>query len=174
MVIRTFDIFENGERIFRGTTAEIEKQFGGCCANLNYYVKKGTLWRCKYKVKVFQTLGTPDLNVWDVTLDGKRVFTGTDRQIAERFGLAERFRGSKYYKHAYKIKNMYRVFPHEPKREDAPKDPLYEQTKWLIEHFHNAYLRKDAERIQQKLLEEGISTELRQTSDRKGYVLWAA
>lgn len=108
---------------------------------------------------------------YDVMLDDKVVFIGTNHEIARRYGMQQSFRANHFIKQGWKLKRIYTLVPHS---KDVPiiTDPLYEQTKWLIETYRNAYLRNDAERIQKKLKKVGINTKMIPTSDRKGCVLW--
>lgn len=171
MVIRTFDIYEGDTLVFRGTTHEVALHFGGGCSKLYDYARKGRLWRKKYTVKVFKEQGAADLNEWDVVENGKTIFTGTDREIAERFGLCNKFRGSEYWHRNYRILHRYHV---EPCRKDREQrfDEAYSNMVLMLKEYHNYYVRKEPEKVAERLKKDGINVEIRNTSDRKGYVLW--
>lgn len=172
MVTRTFEVWYNDECLFRGRSGEIEKHFKCGASKLNYYAVNNRLWQGLYTIKVIKEDSDASLEKWDVMDSGKVIFTGTAKQIRTRYGLKS-FCPSYAYRLGYKIRRMYDIQPHlseDEKKEQG--DPLYDQTLRLLNQYHNAYLRKDGERVQRKLAENGILTNLVVASDRKGCVLW--
>lgn len=172
MVTRTFEVWYNNECLFRGKSSEVAEHFGCSASHLYYYVQNNKLWRGLYTIKVIREEGTGNLDRWDILDNGKIIFTGTAPQIRARFGLKS-FCPSYTYKLGYRLMRRYEIQPH-LSTEDQEKlgDPLYDQTVKLLNLYHNAYLRKDGERVQKKLAENGIDTKLVAASDKKGCVLW--
>lgn len=172
MVTRTFEVWYKDELLFRGRSGEIEKHFKLGASHLIYYAEKNRLWHGLYTIKVFREEGRRDSALWDILDHGKIIFTGTVPQIKARYGLKS-WCASHTYKLGYKLLRKYDIQPHltEEKKQEMG-DPLYDQTVKLLNLYHNAYLRKDGKRVQQKLKENGILTNLVPTSDKKGCVLW--
>ena len=159
----TYKIYDGDELIYTGFSSDILAKFGGNLGtNLMHYVKTNGKYRRKYTVKVGEIIGAADIHTWDVTLDGKLVFTGTDRQIAEHFNRRN-----------YKIQHIYKVEPHKNGREDAPKDPVYEEIIRQLKITPNTIVMKDKDRIVRKLARNGIKVRAELMSDKKGWVLWA-
>ena len=170
----TYKIYDGDELIYTGFPNEILMKFGGSLGtNLMHYVKTNGLYRRKYTVKVGEVIGAADIHIWDVTLNGKLVYTGTDRQIAEHFGLENKFRGSLYCRRNYKIQHIYKVEPHKNGREDAPKDPVYEDIIRQLKITPNTIVMQDKDRIVRKLARNGIKVRAELMSDKTGWVLWA-
>lgn len=172
MVKRIFDIYYGDEFLFRGYSREIAEHFKCKVSMLNYYAVNNVLWKGMYTVKIFKEEGSDDVAKWDLMDGDKVVFTGTVKQIKRAYGL-QSFCASQHHKMGWKIHRKYDVVPHLTKEEkEKIGDPLYDQTLRLLNLYHNAYLRKDGERVQRKLAENGILTNLVVASDRKGCVLW--
>lgn len=113
---------------------------------------------------------------YDVMLGDKVVFVGTNLQIAKRYGMQQSFRAGHFIKQGWRLKRIYTLVPH---KSDVPiiTDPCYDDALWHLKYAenHNFYCdRTDKDRIVKKLAENGILVDARKTSDKKGYVLWAA
>ena len=109
---------------------------------------------------------------WDILLDGKRVYYGTNREIQEHYDMKRAFRGSQYCKLGWRVKGVYTVAPHDKKVNDMPSDPSYDTALRLLKQYHNAFVRYDGERIKRKLARNGIKTDLVMATDGQGCVLW--
>ena len=110
---------------------------------------------------------------YDVTLDGRVLFTGTNLEIARRYGLQQSFRANQFISRGWKLKRIYTLVPH---KTDVPivTDPLYEQIKDSLKMNGNTICpKKNKDRIVKKLEENGIKVDATMMSDRWGYVLWA-
>ena len=110
---------------------------------------------------------------YDVTLDGKVLFTGTNPEIARRYGMQPSFRAGHFIKQGWKLKRIYTLQEHE---KDVPitTDPLYEQIVEILQKNGNTICsKKNKDRIVKKLAYNGIKVDATMMSDKWGYVLWA-
>lgn len=112
--------------------------------------------------------------LYDVMLDGKVLFTGTNLEISLQYGMKPSFRAGHFIRNGWKLKRIYTLAEH---KKDVPvtTDPLYEQiAEKLKEQGNTICSKKNKDRIVKKLEENGIKVDATMMSDRWGYVLWAA
>jgi len=109
---------------------------------------------------------------FDVILDGKVVFVGTNPMIAEQYGLKPSFRAKQFIDRGWKMKRIYTLAIHkEPVK--IVKDPQYEDIVRQLKITPNTIVMQDKDRIVRKLARNGIKVKAELMSDKKGWVLWA-
>ena len=170
----TYDVYYGDELLIRGGSREIQDYFGLSSQSMTPYIQ-GCKIKGKYRVVVNDEPGDMDRDLYDVMEKGKVVYTGTNSQIIETYNLQPCFRGSVYAKFNYKIHRKFNVRKHE---DDVVihTDPSYDEALWHLKYTpnNNYYISaRKKDRIVKKLEENGIKVDVRITSDRKGYVLWA-
>lgn len=109
---------------------------------------------------------------FDVILDGKVIFVGTNREIADHFGMKPSFRAGNLIKMGYKMQRIYNLATH---TEDVKivDDPQYEDIARQLKITPNTIVMHDKDRIVRKLARNGIKVRAELMSDKTGWVLWA-
>lgn len=109
---------------------------------------------------------------FDVILDGKVIFVGTNTEIADHFGMQPSFRAGNLIRNGWKLKRIYTLAAHK-KEVKIVKDPQYEDIARQLKITPNTIVMHDKDRIVRKLARNGIKVRAELMSDKTGWVLWA-
>ena len=175
-----YEVYYKGELIFRGTSAQAEREFDLVNPNLYTYATMGKKLCGKYDVRFCEEATKYEI----VDTDGRIVFIGTPQEINEHFNCKTGLYFSQYVYHNTKFKGRYkvRVFVEQVDKSEqfrkrrglAKLEKDYVWIKDMIERYGNTvYSKKMSDNVLAMLSADGIECySVPSVFDKKGVVIW--